>query len=235
MTITEQTTVGEVASTVPASVRVFQQFGIDFCCGGGKTLEQACREKGVALQGLLTDVEKAQQPAAASQARDWNSSSLAALIDHILNKHHEFLKAEMPRIAAMLAKVIQVHGNNHPESLHPLDEVYGGLNRELDEHMWKEENILFPLIKQLEQVHNGRDGAFPGMPVGGPIRMMEMEHESAGEALRQIRELTSAYTPPADACNTYRALLDGLRELEADLHEHIHLENNILFPRALAL
>ncbi|MBI2815593.1 MAG: iron-sulfur cluster repair di-iron protein [Acidobacteria bacterium] len=235
MTITEQTTVGEVASTVPASVRVFQQFGIDFCCGGGKTLAQVCGEKGIPLEGLLAGVEKAQEPAAASQVRDWNAGSLAVLIDYILNKHHEYLKSEMPRLGSMLAKVIQVHGNNHPESLHPLGKVYGGLKRELEEHMWKEENVLFPLIKQLEEVHNGSGAPFRGMPVGGPIRMMEMEHESAGEALRHMRELTSGYTPPADACNTYRALLHGLLEMEADLHEHIHLENNILFPRAVAL
>jgi regulator of cell morphogenesis and NO signaling len=235
MTITEQTTVGEVARAVPASVRVFQQFGIDFCCGGGKTLAEACTEKGVALDGVLARVENAQTPGESAQTRDWSSRTLAELIDYIVKTHHGYLYSEMPRLGAMLAKVVHIHGDKHPESLYPLGKVYDRLRREMEEHMWKEENVLFPLIKQLEQARAGSGGAFPGMPVGGPIRMMELEHESAGSALRQMSELTGGYTPPADGCNTYRATLDGLREVEADLHQHVHLENNILFPRALSL
>jgi regulator of cell morphogenesis and NO signaling len=167
MTITEQTTVGEVASAVPASVRVFQQFGIDFCCGGGKTLAQACTEKGVALDGVLAGVANAQIPNESAQTRDWSSSTLTALIDYILKTHHEYLYAEFPRLGAMLAKVIHVHGDKHPESLYPLGKVYDGLRRELEEHMSKEENVLFPLIKQMEQARAGSGGSFPGMPVGG--------------------------------------------------------------------
>ena len=132
----------------------------------------------------------------------------------------------------MLAKVIAVHGDRHPDSLRPLSPIYRGLKNELEEHMWKEENVLFPLIRQMEQAKiAGR--TMPRMPVSGPIQMMEMEHESAGNALRQLRRITSDFQPPEDACNTYRALLDGLKTLESDLHEHIHLENNILFPKAV--
>lgn len=235
ITITENSTVGEVAGSVPASVRVFQQYGIDFCCGGGKTLAQACEEKGVPVERVLARVEQAQQPAGGEQTADWNSTSLAKLIDHILAKHHAYLWAELPRLDTMLAKVIEAHGQKHPESLHPLGKLYAGLRRELQEHMWKEENILFPLIKQLEEAHKGGGRNLPGMPVGGPIQMMEIEHEAAGNALRQMREVTSGYQVPPDGCATYRALLDGLKTLEDDLHEHIHLENNILFPRAMKL
>lgn len=233
--ITENTKVGELASSVPASVRVFQQYGIDFCCGGGKTLAEACGEKGIPVEGVLAGVETAQRDPDASVEKDWNSATLAQLIDHILEKHHAFLKAEFPRLGVLLAKVIEAHGANHPESLRPLGRLYAGLRQELEQHMGKEENILFPLIQQLEQAHANGGQRIPAMPVDGPINVMEMEHESAGEALRQMRQVTSDYQVPADGCSTYRALLDGLRDMEADLHEHIHLENNILFPRALEL
>ncbi len=233
--ITDNTTVGEVAGSVPASVRVFQQFGIDFCCGGGKTLAEACSDKGVPLDQLLAGVTSAQQSPATSATKDWSSAKLENLIDHILAKHHAFLRAEFPRLGAMLAKVIEVHGQKHPESLLPLGRLYSGLRKELEEHMWKEENILFPLIRQLEQAEKTPGAMRPGMPVGGPIDVMQMEHESAGEALRKMREVSSGFQAPADGCATYRALFDGFREFEADLHEHIHLENNILFPRALEL
>lgn len=233
--ITENTTVGELASSIPASIRVLQQYAIDFCCGGGKTLAKACQDKGIPVEGVLAGIENAQRGPNPSQERDWESATLTQLIDHILDKHHAFLKIELPRLSAMLAKVIEVHGANHPESLRPLGRLYAGLRQELEQHMAKEENILFPLIKQLEQAHASGLGRIPAMPVDGPISVMEMEHESAGEALRQMRQVTSDYQVPADGCTTYRALLGGLKEMEADLHQHIHLENNILFPRALKL
>ena len=234
MTITDQTTVGEVARTFPPSVRIFQQYGIDFCCGGKKQLAEVCREKGVPLERLLEGVENARQPLGNSQAPDWDSVPLSQLIDYILDKHHSYLNAELPRLGTMMAKVIEVHGINHGETLQPLAKVYIGLRRELEEHMWKEENILFPLIKQMEEDKRGRVPV-PKMFVGGPIQMMELEHESAGNALRQMRQLSSNYQTPEDGCNTYRALLDGLKAMEEDLHQHIHLENNILFPRAIQL
>lgn len=232
--VSEQTTVGEVASTVPASVRVFQEFGIDFCCGGGKTLIEACREKGVSVEQVLAAVQKAEQRPHAQADADWKSESLTRLIDHILEKHHAYLHTELPRLGNMVARVIEVHGPQHADSLHPLGNIYAQLRRELEEHMWKEENILFPLIKRMEAAYDGASDR-PLMPVDGPIRMMEIEHEAAGNALQEMRQVTAGYQAPEDACNTYRALFHGLQELEADLHQHIHLENNILFPRALEL
>lgn len=233
-TITENTTVGEVASSFPKSIPLFQQAGIDFCCGGNKTLRDVCREKGLAVESFIAGVAQAHQSADNTADRDWSSATLSELLDHILAKHHAYLWNEMPKISTMLAKVIEVHGKNHSESLQPLGRFYSGLRRELEEHMWKEENILFPLIRQMEQASQS-SRAMPGMPVGGPIHMMEYEHESAGNALRQMRKVTDEYRLPEDACATYRALFDGLKEMEADLHQHIHLENNILFPRALEL
>ena len=234
ITVTGQTTVGELAREFPASARVFQHYGIDFCCGGGKTLAEASQGKGISLDSLLEELEKAERFPKRESTRDWNAATASTLIDHILDKHHAYLHSELPRLAGMLAKVIDAHGERHPDLLRPLSPVFAGLKKELEEHMWKEENVLFPLIRQMEQAE-ARVGATPRMPVNGPIQMMEIEHESAGHALRQLRQISSDYQPPEDACNTYRALLEGLKTMESDLHEHIHLENNILFPKALAL
>jgi regulator of cell morphogenesis and NO signaling len=230
--INQETTVSELARAIPASTRVFQQHGIDFCCGGGKTLAEASRVKGISVETLIHELEKSELPGGNNTVQDWNSATAASLIDHILAKHHAFLRTELPRLAGMLEKVIAVHGDRHPESLPPMGPIYAEVKTELEEHMWKEENILFPLIRQLESAKL-QGGAVPRMPVFGPINVMEAEHESAGNALRQLRKLSMDYLPPEDACNTYRALFAGLAEFEADLHEHIHLENNILFPKAL--
>ena len=234
-TIGNETLVSEIVRSYPASVRVFQEYGIDFCCGGNKPLSEACREKGVSIDRLLADVEKARRPPEGAGARDWNAGPLSELIDHILDTHHAYLRTELPRLAQMLAQVIEKHGENHPESLPALDETYTGLKKELTDHMWKEENVLFPLVKELERSQSSGSGAGPQrMPVSAPIMVMEQEHEAAA-AMREMRRLTGDYTPPEDACNTYRALLDGLQRFEADTHQHIHLENNILFPKAIEL
>ena len=234
MTITEKTTVGGVATAIPASIPVFEEYGIDFWCGGAKTLGEACRDRGVPATGVLAEVEQAQQKPWHSEVADWASENLGNLIDHILGKHHGFLWKDLPRLATILDKVIEVEGPKHSDFLRPLSWLYTRLRQELEQHMAKEESILFPLIRQMEEAHTGR-AMPPGMPVTGPIRVMEMEHEATGNALRQIRQFTSDYQAPEDACDTYRTLLKGLEGVEVDLHEHLHLENNILFPRALAL
>ncbi|MFV1980940.1 MAG: iron-sulfur cluster repair di-iron protein [Rhodothermia bacterium] len=222
MDITHASPVGEIAAAVPAATRVFHRHQIDFCCGGGRPLEEVCDRKGLSVDSILDEIETEVTPADTS-ARDWTDAPLGDLIDHILTTYHEPLREELPRLQSMAHKVLRVHGDSDPEMLATLNDVLDGLVAELYSHMLKEERILFPMIK-----HGG------GSSAGAPISVMEHEHDSAGDALRRMRELTRDYDPPEWACTTYRALFGGLADLEEALHEHIHLENNILFPRALA-
>ena len=228
----EQRTVGEIAAAYPAAVRVFQKHAIDFCCGGKLPLEEACRSRGLNTAAVLADLEAALAPAGA-KSTDWQTAPLGALIDHILETHHAYLRAELPRVDQMLAKVIDKHGANHPDMVPPLRPLFDGLAAELASHMMKEERILFPLIRSLEA--GTLQGPAHCGSIRNPISVMEYEHDSAGNALAQMRRITRDYQVPPDACNTFRALFHGLEELEADLHQHIHLENNILFPRAVDL
>jgi regulator of cell morphogenesis and NO signaling len=236
MTLTEQQTVAEVAAASLGAVRVFESKGIDYCCGGKRSLEEVCREKGIESERLLEELAGA-IAGPDSPEKDWNTAPLGELIQHIMARHHEYLKLELPRLNERLRKVISVYSEQDGALLAEMSEVFGALWQELDGHMRKEELILFPTIERYEAAIAG-GGPVPPVPFGSianPIRMMEMEHGSAGDALRRLNELTNGYTPPAHACTTYKALFSGLEELERDLHLHIHLENNILFPRAIAL
>jgi regulator of cell morphogenesis and NO signaling len=229
-------TVGEIAAQSLAAVRVFEKHGIDYCCGGQRSLDDACRERGIDTEALLGEVEAACQTRGESD-RNWADAPLKDLIDHIVAKHHAYLRHELPHIEQRMTKVLEAHRRLHGDILIPLARVFADLRAELEMHMRKEETILFPFIARAEQ--SAAAGA-PWTPppfgtVGNPIRMMEHEHESAGRALQEIRRLTSRFALPEDACATYRALYAGLAELERDLHMHIHLENNILFPRALEM
>ncbi len=219
-------TVGEIVSENPSQARVFQSFGIDFCCQGGRTLREACTLKGIALESVTEQLEAAN---AAPTAPEDNPALLppAELIEHIVDKHHAYLRAELPRIHAMAERVAKVHGGHTP-SLVEVFQVFCEMAEELDGHMMKEERILFPAIKALSTGNSV-------MPLDGPVACMLQEHDDAGAALARMRELTNDFTPPAEACNTYRALFAGLAELEEDLHRHIHLENAVLFPQALAM
>ena len=215
-----QQTVGELAALSPAAVRVLEHYGIDFCCGGNQPLEAACRGRHLAPEKVLGEIEAAlREPGA--QTENWNAAPPDALIDHILTRHHAYLRAEFPRLFGWLRAVQQAHGARDGALLAELEQVLAGLRQELEMHMHKEEFILFPAIR--------RGDAW----IGQPIAVMEREHESASRALREIRRLTAHYQPPEHACATYRTLWQALGELEQDLHVHIHLENNILFPRAL--
>ena len=225
MVSTIDKTVGEIAAENPSAASVFEKHGIDYCCGGGRPFEAACREKGLSAGQILAEVEGARP---AGEGRDWTTAPLAELADHIVNTHHAYLRNALPALGQRLEKVIAAHGPNHGDSLLPLQNAFRGLVEELTAHMMKEEVILFPLIKRIEA---GQPGSHCGS-VNNPIRVMEYEHDSAANALREMRRVTGDYTLPQDACNTYRALFAGLREMETDLHLHIHLENNILFPRA---
>lgn len=228
-----QTTVGALVTERPARARVFESHGIDFCCGGKVKLSEACARKKIDVDQVVRELAEADAAALEEpSAVDWSAASLADLIDHIIQTHHEYLRKEMPRLTEYIAKVVEVHGDRHPD-LKKVKSIFSGMRQELEAHMMKEEQILFPCIRMLEE--SAGVAQLPFGTVENPIRMMILEHENAGDALERLRSLTNGYTPPEDACNTYRATLDGLKALEADLHIHIHKENNILFPRAIEL
>jgi len=222
MNITADSKVGQIVAEHPLAARVFARHQIDFCCGGGRPLGDACARRGLDTAAVLTEITNELTTDGGSATR-WDEAPLGDLIEHILTHYHASLKEELPRLEAMARKVVDVHRDKQPEMLPELLAVYLGLKAELDQHMAKEERILFPMIR-------GGQGAM----TGGPISVMEHEHDSAGNALARLRELTHGYEVPEQACNTWRALWHGLEALEGSLHEHIHLENNILFPRALA-
>lgn len=226
MTAHTTQTVAELAARSLAAARVFEDHGIDFCCGGAKPVDQACREKGVDPDRLLAELEAAAKAGEPGE-RDWNQAPLAELAAHIVDRHHRYLKAELPRLSNWLTAVRKAHDATDGPTLRALEYTYTAMRDELEMHMQKEEMILFPAIQ-------GTSSHPCFGSVANPIRVMEHEHDSAGRALREMRSLTSGYQAPPHACNTFRALYAGLAELEKDLHLHIHLENNILFPRALA-
>lgn len=220
-------TVGELVAERPGRSRVFQAFQIDFCCQGGKTLRQACEKKGVGLDIVMAELKSESLAPAATES---NLAALppAALCDHIVETHHGFLRRELPRLHAMSQRVAHVHGGHTP-SLVEIFEVFDGLAAELQDHMMKEEQILFPAVKALSE------GGKEPMALDGPVSRMIQEHDEAGHALARLRDLTNGFQPPADACNTYRALFAGLADLEEDMHRHLHLENSVLFPAALEM
>lgn len=230
--INAQSRVADVAAESLAAIRVFQKHGIDFCCGGQRPIADVCAPKGIAPEALISELESA-LAGPPNGEEDWNAASLRALIAHIVGKHHEYLRGELPRIQAWLDKVYSKYGEQDQEILGTLPEVFGNLRAELESHLQKEEMILFPWVARFEATMEAGLPA-PPLPFGsfdGPIHMMEHEHENAGEALRHLRSATNDYQAPEHACRTYRALFQALEELEADLHIHIHLENNILHRR----
>jgi regulator of cell morphogenesis and NO signaling len=219
-------TVGELVAERPGRSRIFQNFGIDFCCQGGATLSEACRKREIPLD-IVVDQLEAEAAGPAECITNPAKLSPGELADYIVETHHAFLRRELPRLDAMAQRVAKVHGGHTP-SLLQVYEVVSALYLELDSHMMKEEQVLFPAIRVM-----AAGGA--AIPIDGPIACMLREHEHAGADLARLRELTCDYAPPVDACNTYRALFAGLAELEEDLHRHIHLENQVLFPAAEAL
>jgi regulator of cell morphogenesis and NO signaling len=226
-------TVREIAIEHPAAVRVFESLGIDYCCGGKQTLKDACERAGVPVErtlDLLAQIEE--HPP--SEAENWAGASAQELISHIVGRHHSYVRSETPRLMTMFDKVVSRHGQDHPE-LVPIRDLFSALTQELFAHMLKEENVLFPHLEKMDAAMTR--GELPPPAVFGsiemPISRMLADHDQAGELLAKMRVLSSGYSAPESACPTYRALYHGLEEFEHDLHHHVHLENNILFPRAL--
>jgi regulator of cell morphogenesis and NO signaling len=234
MKVNGMKTVRELAVEVPNATRVLEKFGIDYCCGGQRSLEEACRAAKLPLDEVIGALEKAARVETAPSVLP--SGSLAELIQHIVATHHKFTREEIVRLRALLEKVCSVHGKNHTELL-TIHEIFLGLAQELSIHLMKEENVLFPYIVRMEETVAQDDSVTPA-PFGtvqNPVRMMMQEHDGAGEALRRIREASNDFAAPKDACISYQTLYQALQAFEADLHQHIHLENNILFPRAIAM
>ncbi len=234
---TADTTVRDLVVEHPAARPVLERFGIDYCCGGAKPLGDAAREAGVRLEVVLTAVAEAIASAAHERhgEPDWGQLSASDLVHHVERRHHTYMKRALPRLDDLLAKVHRAHADAHETLLTALWGTFRGLRDEIELHLAKEEQVLFPLVRQLDACASGEGGpvAFHCGTVENPIQQMQVEHENAGSALARMRELTDDYALPPDACPAFEALYADLLELEQDLHEHIHLENNVLFPKAV--
>lgn len=231
-------TVGKLAIENPAATRVFENLGIDYCCGGHISLNEACQTAGIETERVLKMLAETQNDNTETNiaGKDFQAMSLAALADYIVRKHHVFTREEGIRITALLEKVCMVHGGNHAE-LFDIQKVFGALRLELENHLLKEEKTLFPYISLMESSINFGQ-PIPPAPFGStsnPVAVMVKEHDAAGEHLREIRALSQHFAVPADACVTYQTLYQALEDYEKDLHRHIHLENNLLFPRAIEM
>ena len=232
---TSTQTVREIALQQPTSIRVFEKFGIDYWCGGRRPLAEACVAGSVEIDAVIAALELAAKSPDV-ETENWAEKSLSSLSSHIAAKHHSYVKRELPRLAQLAQKVVNRHGSTKPE-LPVIAATLMQLDEELTQHLAKEEAILFPYIAALEQsVAKGvakPDSCFG--TVANPIALMTQEHDAAGSLIAEIRRLSGDFTTPEDACPTFHAFYDGLRDFEQDLHQHIHLENNMLFPRAIEL
>ena len=225
-------TVREIAIRYPATVRIFESLGIDYCCGGRRPLKEACERASVPLEQAIEKLATIEPDATSAEEANWATRSLRELTEHIVTRHHAFVREEAPRLEALLARVVSRHGEAHPE-LRSIQETFTALAQELAAHMMKEERILFPFVENMEA-----SAAIPGSCFGSvefPIARMLADHDDAGELTAKIRTLSSNFEAPEGACPSYRGLYHGLAEFERDLHQHIHLENNILFPRAVEM
>lgn len=222
-----QRTLAAIVDANPHATRVLEDYQLDYCCGGTRTLQDACAERGIDPSAVLAEIELLDD----TTQPTWARLSARELVDHIETTHHRYLHRELPRLTALANKVASVHGPHHPE-LYRVTATYSELRLDLEPHLLKEENVLFPMIRQLSDAATSptvRRGV-----INNPISMMRVEHDRAGELLATLRETTEGYKIPANVCASYTALYAGLAELEADTHLHVHLENNVLFPAVLA-
>ena len=232
MLITAETPVREIVVADPAAIPVLEKFGIDYCCGGKHSLADACTKRNHDVAAVIEQLERQASGKNATGA-DWQTAPLKDLIAHIVQHHHAFARQHLELIRELAFKVQRRHGASHPEIFKLVEEL-AVIRAELTHHFSCEEDVLFPHIEQLEK--SGQPVAHPVFAnIQQPVTRMIMDHNQTGAELRVVREATNNYVPPADACTTFRALYRALEELERDLHQHIHLENNILFPRAVQL
>lgn len=231
MIINKENRIGEVVANNFRSAQIFEEFGLDFCCGGKKSIDQSCKDKGIDENLVLEKLNKLEgENPTATHFLDWDAGFL---IDYIINNHHSYIKKSIPGIKNHLKKVISAHGKKHPE-IEEVNRLFETIEDDLIAHMRKEEMMLFPYIKKLNDAAKGSVG-LPAAPFGSvenPIKVMIDEHQRAGDEMANIRTLTNNYTAPDNACGTFRVLYSELKDFEKDLHIHVHLENNILFPKA---
>ncbi len=231
MNTTISPSVRDVAVLSPLAVSVLERHGIDYCCGGQRPFDEACTEKGIQPEVLMKEIEETSS--SRSRQKNWMSTPLPELTRHIVNTHHVYVRRELPMLDQRMETVLRVHGRTHGDVLRPLAEVFARLRLEFELHMQKEELVLFPSIERVSGENLPPKVGRPNFE--SPVHMMEQDHDSAGAAFAEMRRLTNNFTPPASACTTFKALYAGLEALEKDTHQHVHLENNILFPRILEL
>ncbi|MDB5263516.1 MAG: hemerythrin [Adhaeribacter sp.] len=231
----EGETIGELVTKDYRKAEVFKKFGLDFCCGGKKSVARTCAEKGINPAQVEQELNELTDTPV-TRALNFNAWDLSFLADYIENTHHTYVREALPALTEYTTKIAGVHGENHPE-LKEIARHFAAVASELNAHMPKEERILFPYIRRLNEADKaGISVVKPGFgSIQNPINMMEMEHEAAGNSMEAIRELSNNYVVPADGCTTYRLAFAKLQEFESDLFQHIHLENNILFPKAVKL
>ncbi len=235
MNFNDETKVKDIALSNPVARQILEDAGLDYCCGGGKSLHEACLHADVPAEEILNRLRENSKHVSPNEA-NWTSAALSDLTRHIRERHHRYVREAIARIQPLLDKVEAKHGKSHSE-LADIRTLFAEVAREMIMHMQKEEQILFPYIDALEKANSAHGSVEPPFfqTVRNPIHAMMKEHDAAGELVKQIRKASSEYTAPADACTSYKALYQDLREFEADLHQHVHLENNILFPRAVVM
>jgi regulator of cell morphogenesis and NO signaling len=235
MNFNDETKVKDIALSNPAARQILEDAGLDYCCGGGKSLHEACLHADVPTEEILNRLRENSKHVDPGEA-SWTLAPLGDLTRHIREKHHGYVREAIARVQPLSDKVVAKHGKNHPE-LTDIQRLFAEVAREMIMHMQKEEQILFPYIDALEKANSAHGSVEPPFfqTVRNPIHAMMKEHDAAGELVKQIRKASLEYTTPADACTSYKALYQDLRAFEADLHQHVHLENNILFPRSVEM
>ncbi len=228
-------TLSEIVNKDFRTAQIFEKYNLDFCCGGNKSLSEVCFEKGLKSEQVLSELQNLEISYKRDSVR-FDEWELDFLIDYIINNHHHYIRNITPLVSDLSAKVVAAHSANHPELI-KISEIFSSLSKELNQHLMKEEQILFPYIKNLVNVKNNKSKfELPYFStVANPIKMMEAEHISAGDEMNEIRELSKNYQIPQDACNTFKVFYNELKEFEEDLHKHVYLENNILFPKSIEL